>query len=92
MEMYAKFIQVIPTVEGEKDGKSWKRGGFVVRTMEDIERSIAFDVIKEEIINALPNIPIGSTVRINFSIESREFGLRWYTSARCYFLDVVPSR
>jgi hypothetical protein len=46
-------------------------------------RKIAFSIWGEDKYNALKAVSIGTTIKVIFNIESREYQERWFTDCRC---------
>lgn len=84
MEIYGTFYKQLETVEGENNGKAWRRGGFVIVTGEEIERFVAFEFRKEELFPLVHDLKQGTRVCVRFNPESREFEGKYYTSLRAY--------
>lgn len=91
MEITGKLVQFLPEQRGETQRGPWVRGGFVIETEEQYARKIAFSVWGEDKWNAIRNLPLGNTIKVTFSIESREFNERWYTDCRCSQVDVFTA-
>ena len=87
MEIFGTFEKELPIMEGERDGPSWKRGGFVIVTGEEYPRYVAFEVRKEELLVVVHNLRPKTPVHIKFMPESREVGERWYTSLKCFAIE-----
>lgn len=93
MEIKGTIIALMPVTEGEKNGKNWIRGGFVIETAPDDwdnTRKIAFDTMRKEIIDTANNL-MGMAVTVNFFPESKEYNDRWYTSLRCTKLNAMQN-
>lgn len=77
-----KFVQNLPTTEGESQRGHWMRGGFVIEYGEEYPRKAAFTTFGEDKVNQHKNLPAGMPVQVKFSPESREFNEKWYTDLR----------
>jgi len=91
MDIIGKLIQVLPEQRGESARGAWVRGGFVIQTEEQFPRKIAFSILGEDRVSAMKNIAINTSVKVVFSIESREYQERWYTECRCTDIEVFTS-
>lgn len=79
-----KLIGVLPEQSGEKDGKQWFRGGFVIQTIDnEFPRTVAFTVFGVEMCNLLKTLKTNETLLVTYRPESHEYGLKWYTDLRC---------
>lgn len=83
MEIIGKLTLILPEQRGESARGAWLRGGFVIETEEQFSRKIAFSIWGEDKYAALKAITIGTTIKVIFNIESREYNERWYTDCRC---------
>lgn len=82
MEIIGKLIQILPDVQGESARGPWLRGGFVIETDDGFPRKVAFTAFGEERVAMAKNIPLGQSVLVTFTPESREFNEKWYTDLR----------
>lgn len=83
-----KFVQNLPTTEGESQRGHWMRGGFVIEYGEEYPRKAAFTTFGEDKVNQHKNLPAGMPVQVKFSPESREFNEKWYTDLRA--ISITP--
>lgn len=81
MEVTGKIIQVLEPQSGvSKAGKNWTKRYYVLETQESYPRKIAFYAFGEDRVNQFDAIAKpGSSVRLSFDIECREYNGRWYT-------------
>ncbi|MGP1515687.1 MAG: DUF3127 domain-containing protein [Bacteroidales bacterium] len=91
MEIIGKLVEVLPDQRGESARGPWIRGGFVIETDEQYSRKVAFSLWGEDKLMAMKNIALGTTLKIVFSLESREFQGRWYTDCRCNNIETFTS-
>ncbi len=83
-----KFVQNLPTTEGESQRGHWMRGGFVIEYGEEYPRKAAFTTFGEDKVNQHKNLPAGMPVQVKFAPESREFNEKWYTDLRA--ISITP--
>ena len=91
MEVIGRLIQLTPERRGESARGPWVSGGFVIETEEQFSRKIAFDVWGEDRLAAIKAIPVGTQIKVVFSVESREYNERWYTTCRCNNVETFKS-
>lgn len=93
MEIVGKLIKIMPEQSGTTEKGAWIRGGFVIEYQDgEYPQNAAFTLFGESRINMIKNIPLGSQVKANFSIRSREYQERWYTDLSCFRVEtVVPN-
>lgn len=82
-QVTGKLIGILQEISGEKDGREWKKGGFVVMTMDDNPKSVALQLFGENKLNWLTPLQIGQTIVADYYPESREYGGKWYTDLQC---------
>lgn len=79
METYGKVVMLANKVEGESPNGFWKKVTLVVSVVAQKEKKLAFEVFGEKKVNAVEAIKPGTLVRVNFSIESEQYGEKWFT-------------
>lgn len=88
MEIEGKLIQKMPVQSGQSNnGKDWIRGGFVIETMDEYPKKIAFQMFGQEKVDLVNQLQINQIVQVKFSIESREYPIgsgKWFTNANCF--------
>lgn len=82
-QVTGKLIGILQEISGEKDGREWKKGGFVVLTLDENPKSIALQLFGETKLNWLTPLQIGQTIVADYYPESREYGGKWYTDLQC---------
>lgn len=79
MEITGKFIRYYDIVEGEKDGKEWRKTSFTIMTTDDHSRIVGFTVFGSDKVAIVQMLNKGDTVTVQFYPESREFNDKVYT-------------
>ena len=82
-QVTGKLIGIMPEISGEKDGREWVKGGFVVVTSDDNPKTVALQLFGEKKLNWLTPLQIGQTIVADYYPESREYGGKWYTDLQC---------
>lgn len=81
MEITGKIIQILPEENSATDATNqWKKVGAVLETIETYPKKVYFELFNERI--EQNPIKIGQNVHLSYSLESREYNGRWYTSVR----------
>ena len=83
-QLTGKFVCALPVVEGENNGRFWKRGGFVMETLSDQPRQVALTLFGEERLLLCSGLKAGDIIVAEYSPESRQVGDRWFTDLKCY--------
>lgn len=86
MEIFGKVIEIIPTVSGENERGEWSRAGFVVESYGEYPIALALELHNDSIKRLMP--PLNAVVKAQFSMSSRKALDKWFTSARCYKVEV----
>lgn len=83
MKLTGKVIQILPLQSGvsKKNGNGWVMQQFVIETNEQYPKKAVIDLFGEEVIRKNP-VAIDDVVTVDFYVESREAGGRWFTSIK----------
>lgn len=82
-QVTGKLIGIMPEISGEKDGRDWVKGGFVVVTSDDNPKTVALQLFGRKKLDLLNPLQIGQTIVADYYPESREYGAKWYTDLQC---------
>lgn len=69
----------MPVISGENDNGEWYRGGFVIASIGEVTRIMAFTVFGKRRLDSIADVKVGDTVLIDYYAESREWGDKWFT-------------
>lgn len=86
MNITGIIIKKLPLQSGTgKNGKEWMKKTFVLETMEQYPKHIAFDIFNnQDLIKDLNALPDNTTITIQFDIDAHEYNGRWYNQIRCW--------
>lgn len=88
MEIVGKLIKILPETSGKSEKGNWVRGGFVIEYQDgEYFANAAFTLFGESRINMVKNLAVGSMVKAQFSVRSREYQERWYTDLSCFRIE-----
>lgn len=73
----------LPVVEGENNGKSWARGGFVIETLDAYPKYVALTIFGQERLQLTSGLNTGDIIVVEYSPESRNVNEKWYTDLKC---------
>ncbi|MCC6385113.1 MAG: DUF3127 domain-containing protein [Bacteroidia bacterium] len=91
LEITGTLLQIMEEVKGQSQRGNWNKQEFVIETIEDkFPRKICFSLWGEKTAS-LKNLQIGSRIKVDFNLESREFNGRWYTEARAWMISSLDS-
>lgn len=87
MQLTAKLIQVLPLQTGEGKNGAWKKQDIILETESQYPKKICVSVWGDKINEN--QLKIGSQLKIDFDVESREFNGRWYTDVKAWKVETV---
>jgi hypothetical protein len=90
-EVNCKLMEVQSEQSGEGKNGRWVKQTFIAETMDQYPKKIAFTAFSEQIISQLKATSIGSTVKVNFRVESREYNGKWYSDIRAFGLTSMSA-
>lgn len=87
IEITGRIVSVLPTLSGQgKNGElvknsfviEWQDSGFTQHLCLEVVGKDKFDKMKQ-------SVAVGNTVLCKFSVSSREYQGRWFTSTNCFY-------
>lgn len=88
MEIIGKLLQKLPVLSGMgRTGNSWQKQEFVVETIEQYPKKVCANLWGDKL-DMLDKVNIGDTVKVSFSLESREFNGKWYTDVKAWKIEL----
>ncbi len=91
LELEGRVKYIGPIISGQSARGEWKKRVFVISTMEQFPRDVAFVAWKDRA-EALDQLKVGQRVLVRFSLESRQHPqdpTRWFTDARAWAVKVI---
>jgi hypothetical protein len=87
MEIIGKLLMKLPLQSGiGRTGNSWQKQEFVIETIEQYPKKVCANLWGDKL-DMLDTVNIGDTVKVSFSIESREFNGKWYTDVKAWKIE-----
>ena len=86
LELSGKLIQMLPLQSGTGKNGNWQKQDFVIETNDQYPKKVCFSAWSDKV-DVLKNIPVGSSVKVAFNAESREFNGKWYTDLRIWKIE-----
>ena len=87
MEIIGKLLQKLELQSGiGRTGNSWQKQEFVIETSEQYPKKICANLWGDKL-DMLDTVNIGDTVKLSFSIESREYNGKWYTDIKAWKIE-----
>lgn len=88
MEITGKLIQIANASEGTSQRGPWRKAVVVFETEGEHPKKIAVEYWNSQL-NEVDNIPLGTTCKAKFDVESREWNGKWYTNCRGFGIEIV---
>ena len=88
MDVIGKLVKVLPEQTGQGKNGQWVKQQFVIETIDQFPKQVCFLAWGDKA-NDLKQFAPGDTLKIMFSLESREYNDRWYTDARAWRIDLA---
>lgn len=73
---------------GQSAKGNWKKQVFVIETMEQYPKKVAFEAWNDDC-RTLDDLEPGNIINVTFNIESREYEGKWYTTAKSWKIQVM---
>lgn len=88
LELSGKIIQILPPQSGTGKNGTWQKQDFVIETSEQYPKKVCFSAWADKA-ETVKTLNPGTTVKVAFNAESREFNGKWYTDLRIWKIDVA---
>lgn len=86
LEISGKLIQILPLQSGTGKNGNWQKQDFVIETSEQYPKKVCFSAWADKA-DLVKTLSPGTTVKVAFNAESREFNGKWYTDLRIWKLE-----
>lgn len=88
MEVEGKIIEVLAVQKSaEGAAKSWTKVDFIVETESQYPKKICINSFNEKIPSS--QLVVGSKVKVDINLESREYNGKWYTTVSAWKMEVL---
>lgn len=88
LNIQGKLVKVLPSQSGEGKNGTWIKQSFVIETDDRFPKKICL-IAWNERTETLKTLQEGNNLKIEISIESREYNERWYTDVRAINIEVI---
>lgn len=87
MEITGKIVKVLPTLSGQGRNGEWVKNSFVIEWQDGgYTQKLCLEVVGQEKWDKMKqSIAVGNTVQCKFSVSSREWNGKFYTTATCFY-------
>ncbi len=89
MQLTAKLIQLLPLQTGTGKNGQWKKQDIIVETDGQYPKKVCISIWGDKINEAV--LKTGTTLKIDFDVESREYNGRWYTDVKAWKVEAAGS-
>lgn len=86
LELTGKLIQILPLQSGTGKNGNWQKQDFVIETSDQYPKKVCFSAWADKA-DVVKTINPGTTVKVAFNAESREFNGKWYTDLRIWKIE-----
>jgi hypothetical protein len=87
LELTGKLIQVLPLQSGTGRNGTWQRQDFVIETNDQYPKKVCFKAMGDKV-DIIRSLAPGSTVKVLFNAESREYNSKWYTDLTIWKIEI----
>ncbi|HEY6506310.1 MAG TPA: DUF3127 domain-containing protein [Chitinophagaceae bacterium] len=87
MQLTAKLIQLLPLQTGTGKNGQWKKQDIVVETDGQYPKKVCISIWGDKINESV--LKMGSSLKIDFDVESREYNGRWYTDVKAWKIETA---
>ncbi|MBL7742276.1 MAG: DUF3127 domain-containing protein [Chitinophagaceae bacterium] len=85
MQLTAKLIQLLPLQTGTGKNGQWKKQDIIVETDGQYPKKVCISIWGDKINESV--LKVGSSLKIDFDVESREYNGRWYTDVKAWKVE-----
>ena len=85
MQLTAKLIQLLPLQTGSGKNGQWKKQDIIVETDGTYPKKVCISIWGDKINESI--LKVGSQLKIDFDVESREYNSRWYTDVKAWKIE-----
>lgn len=91
MEITGKIVNVLPTLSGQGKNGEWVKNSFVIEWQDSgYKQLLCLEVVGVDKFEKMKNaVKVGYEVLCKFSVSSREWNGKYFTTAQCYYCSNV---
>lgn len=90
LELICKLESHLPEQTGTGKNGVWVRQDFIVETIDNYPKKVCMSAWGDMVKQSQGYTP-GTTLKISFRLESREFNGRWYTDVRPWRMELAAA-
>ena len=88
LEFEGSLVKVLPELTGQGKNGQWVKQDFILETEDQYPQKACFTAWGDKSAD-LKTFSLGEKLKIQFSVESREYNERWYTDLRAIRIDAM---
>ena len=87
MEITGKIVKVLPTLSGQGKNGEWVKNSFVIEWQDSgYKQLLCLEVVGADKFEKMKNaVKVGYEVLCKFSVSSREWNGKYFTTAQCFY-------
>lgn len=87
VEITGKIVNVLPTQSGQGSKGEWVKNAFVIEWQDNgYTQKLCLEVMGADKFEKMKNaVKVGNDVLCKFSVSSREYNGKYYTSCSCFY-------
>lgn len=87
VEITGKIVNVLPTQSGQGKNGEWVKNSFVIEWQDNgYKQLLCLEVVGADKFEKMKNaVKVGCEVHCRFSVSSREWNGKYFTSCQCYY-------
>lgn len=91
IELTGKIVSVLQEQRGQGKNGEWVKNGFVIEYDDNgYTQKLCLEVMGEDKWEKMKgNVHVGNDVLVKFSVSSREWNGKWFTSCSCFYCGAV---
>lgn len=91
MEITGKIVNVLPTLSGQGKNGEWVKNSFVIEWQDNgYKQLLCLEVVGADKFEKMKNaVKVGYEVLCKFSVSSREWNGKYFTTAQCFYCSNV---
>lgn len=87
MKVTGRIVALDNVITGESsNGQPWSKQTVVVEYNAEYHKQAAIEFFGEDKVKKLESVKVGDMVTADFSVESHNYGEKWYTTLKGYEL------
>jgi len=91
MELNGKVLKLGSLLEGQSSRGAWRKQELIIETTDNFPRKICL-LCWNDRVDQIANLQPGQQIKVQISIESREYNNRWYTDVTARQIEILGAQ